>query len=41
VNVGCAIEARSLKPRKKGVDFEVLMTLYRKLPEEKSTGDVS
>jgi predicted TPR repeat methyltransferase len=42
VNVGYTIEAEEVyKATKKGVDFEVLMTLYRKLPEEKSTGDVS
>jgi predicted TPR repeat methyltransferase len=42
VNVGYMIEAEEVyKATKKGVDFEVLMTLYRKLPEEKSTGDVS
>jgi predicted TPR repeat methyltransferase len=41
VNVGYTIEAEEFyKAAKKGVDFEVLMTLYRKLPEEKSTGDV-
>lgn len=42
VNVGYTIESEEVyKAAKKGVDFEVLMTLYRKLPEEKSTGDVS
>jgi predicted TPR repeat methyltransferase len=42
VNVGYTIEGEeAYKAAKKGVDFEVLMTLYRKLPEEKSTGDVS
>jgi predicted TPR repeat methyltransferase len=42
VNVGYTIEAEEVyKATKKCVDFEVLMTLYRKLPEEKSTGDVS
>ena len=42
VNVGYTIEAEEVyKATKKGVDFEVLMTLYRKQPEEKSTGDVS
>jgi SAM-dependent methyltransferase len=42
VNVGYTIESEEVyKAVKKGVDFEVLMTLYRKLPEEKSTGDVS
>jgi hypothetical protein len=42
VNVGYTIEAEEVyKATKKCVDFEVLMTLYRKLPEERSTGDVS
>jgi predicted TPR repeat methyltransferase len=42
VNVGYTIESEEVyKAAKKGVEFEVLMTLYRKLPEEKSTGDVS
>jgi predicted TPR repeat methyltransferase len=42
VNVGYTIEAEEVyKATKKCVDFEVLMTLYRKPPEEKSTGDVS
>ena len=42
VNVGYTIEAEEVyKAAKKGVEFEVLMTLYRKLPEVKSTGDVS
>jgi hypothetical protein len=42
VNVGYRIEAEEVyKAAKKGVDFEVLMTLYRKLPEQKSPGDVS
>jgi predicted TPR repeat methyltransferase len=42
VNVGYTIEGEeAYKAAKKGVDFEVLMTLYRKLPKEKSTGDVS
>ena len=42
VNVGYTIETEEVyKAAKKGVEFEVLKTLYRKLPEEKSTGDVS
>jgi predicted TPR repeat methyltransferase len=42
VNVGYAIEAEEVyKAAKKGVDFEVLMTLYRKLPHECSARDVS
>jgi SAM-dependent methyltransferase len=42
VNVGYTIEAEEVyKAAKKGVDFEVLMTLYRKLPEEKLPGNVS
>jgi SAM-dependent methyltransferase len=42
VNVGYTIEAEEVyKAAKKGVDFEVLMTLYKKLPEEKSIGNGS
>ena len=42
VNVGYTIETEEVyKAAKKGVDFEVLMTLYKKLPEEKSIGDGS
>jgi SAM-dependent methyltransferase len=42
VNVGYMIEAEEVyKAAKKGVDFEVLMTLYKKLPEEKSIGNGS
>jgi SAM-dependent methyltransferase len=42
VNVGYTIEAEEVyKAAKKGVDFEVLMTLYRKLPEGKSIGNGS
>jgi SAM-dependent methyltransferase len=42
VNVGYAIEVEEIyKATKKGVDFEVLMTLYQKLPEGKSAGDES
>jgi SAM-dependent methyltransferase len=41
VNVGYTIETEEVyKAVKKGVDFEVLMTLYRKLPKGKSAGDV-
>jgi SAM-dependent methyltransferase len=42
VNVGYAIEAEEVyKAAKKGVDFEVLMTLYCKMPEESAASDVS
>jgi predicted TPR repeat methyltransferase len=42
VNVGYAIESEEVyKATKKGVDFEVLMTLYRKLPHEGSARDAS
>jgi predicted TPR repeat methyltransferase len=42
VNVGYTIETEEVfKGAKKGVDFEVLMTLYRKQPEENSACDVA
>jgi predicted TPR repeat methyltransferase len=42
VNVGYAIESEEVyKATKKGVDFEVLMTLYRKLPYKGSASDAS
>ena len=42
VNVGYAIESEEVyKAAKKGADFEVLMTLYRKQPWEASANDVS
>jgi SAM-dependent methyltransferase len=42
VNVGYTIEDEEVyKATKKGVDFEVLMTLYQKLPAEKSIGNGS
>jgi SAM-dependent methyltransferase len=42
VNVGYTIESEEVyKATKKGVDFEVLMTLYRKQPKESSACDVS
>jgi predicted TPR repeat methyltransferase len=42
VNVGYAIESEEVyKATKKGVDFEVLMTLYRKLPRKGSASDAS
>jgi SAM-dependent methyltransferase len=40
VNVGYTVENEEVyKAAKKGVDFEVLMTLYRKQPEESSASD--
>jgi predicted TPR repeat methyltransferase len=42
VNAGYTIEAEEVyKAAKKGVDFEVLMTLYCKMPEESAASDVS
>jgi hypothetical protein len=42
VNVGYTIENEEVyKATKKGVDFEVLMTLYRKQPQESSVCDAS
>ena len=42
VNVGYAIEVEEVyKATKKGVDFEVLMTLYRKMSDASEAGDVS
>ena len=42
VNVGYRIEAEEVyKAAKKGVDLEVLMTLFKKIPEEKSIGNGS
>jgi predicted TPR repeat methyltransferase len=42
VNVGYAIEAEEVyKATKKGVDFEVLMTLYRKMSDASEASDVS
>jgi predicted TPR repeat methyltransferase len=42
VNVGYAIEAEEVyKAAKKGVDFEVLMTLYRKMSDASEASDVS
>jgi hypothetical protein len=42
VNVGYAIEAEEVyKAAKKGVDFEVLMTLYRKTSEASAASDAS
>jgi SAM-dependent methyltransferase len=42
VNVGYTIEDEEVyKAAKKGVDFEVLMTLYRKRPQEASANDVA
>jgi SAM-dependent methyltransferase len=42
VNVGYTIEAEEVyKAAKKGVDFEVLMTLYHKRPAEREPPDVS
>ena len=42
VNVGYTIESEEVyKAVKKGVDFEVLMTLYHKQPEERLPSDVS
>jgi predicted TPR repeat methyltransferase len=42
VNVGYTIESEKVhKARKRGVEFEVLMTLYCKMEQKKPEGDVS